>query len=575
MAMVTAMVMAMGIDRDGAPQRRAHQRFGTIVPRLTAVAKRWQPGRAAAAATSIALSLAVPSADAQTYGQGQTLGQTLGQAQFQTDAQTPTQGRGGTVFGASVGVTETLTNNVNLSPSSTAQSDWVSEITPSVSIDYRSAHSSLRGFISTPIVLYARTGSENNTIYANGDITGTFEALDRFFFIEAEASASQQFFTPFGATPVGLSNATNNRYTSVSYRISPYIQGVTGRNISYLLRLNAVWGNLNGAPIDVSNSNYTEWIGNLASPVAPWGWAADFNRIDVKFNNQRPQITQLVRLRLIDQLDPQLRMSVSIGYEDNQYPLSDYRDTIYGIGGEWRPTDRTSLVAGWEHRFFGASYLFTFDHRMPQSVLNVNFSRNITSYTQQLGALPAGGNVSGLLNDLLTTRIPDPTQRQTAVNQLISERGLPQVLGSPVNLYTQQILLQENASVSIGLLGVKSAIFLTAFNQRNEPISGSGNVLPPLLSFGNNNTQRGAGITWSYGLTPYTSLVTSAGIGKTVSNSGPAVSTEDLFVRVGMNWKVSPLTTVTAGARYQAQNADVQGDYNEAAVFAGFAYTFR
>src|SRR5262249_21584501 len=148
-----------------------------------------------------------------------------------------------------------------------------------------------------------------------------------------------------------------------------------------------------------------------------------------RFTDQKPQITQLARFRGIYEYGPQLEVSGSIGYEDNSYPLTDYRDVIYGIQTHYRPTERTNLIAGWEHRFFGASYLFTLDHRMPLSVWNFNFYRNITTYTQQLAALPAGGgNVPALLNDILQTRIPDPTQRQTAVDQLIAQQGLPQTV---------------------------------------------------------------------------------------------------------------------------------------------------
>ena len=93
--------------------------------------------------------------------------------------------------------------------------------------------------------------------------------------------------------------------------------------------------------------------------------------------------------------------------------FQSYRGYIYGVGIEWRPTERTNVVANWEHRFFGASYLFSFDHRTPLSVWSVSASRNITSYPQQLASLPAG-NVQGILNQLFLSRIPDPTLRQNA-----------------------------------------------------------------------------------------------------------------------------------------------------------------
>jgi uncharacterized protein (PEP-CTERM system associated) len=474
----------------------------------------------------------------------------------------------------SLGITETYTTNVNFTPSN-AKSDWVSEITPKVTIDYKGAHSSLTGFLAAPILLYARTGSENNTVYAQGDLLGTWEAIDKFFFVEAEASASQQYFNPFGTTPVGLTNASNNRYTSYSYRVSPYVQGVTNSNISYLLRFNAVWGNLSSTPISASNSYYTEWVAHLQSPVAPWGWAADFDRTDVNFTDQSPQTTQIERARTMYQFNPQLQLSASVGYEQNHFPFSDYNDFIYGVQATYKPTERTNAVAGWEHRFFGASYLFTLDHRMPLSVYSVNVFRNTTTYTQQLASLPGGANVPALLNDIFSTRIPDPTQRQTAVNQLIANQGLPQTLGGPVNLYTQQIILQESASVAVGLLGANNSVFLNAFYLRQEPISGSGNPLPPILAFGNNNTQRGVGLSWSHPVSTASTFVASASANRTTSNSGPSITTNDFWVRAGVNWNVSPYTSVQFGGRYQLQRSDFQGNANEVAVFAGFVYQFH
>jgi hypothetical protein len=81
-------------------------------------------------------------------------------------------------------------------------------------------------------------------------------------------------------------------------------------------------------------------------------------------------------------------------------------------------------------------------------------SRNINeTYNAAARRVSAGGNVSKLLNDVLTTRIPDPAQRQAAVNQLIASQGLPQVLDAPVNLYTQQSLLLARRRRIGGLFG--------------------------------------------------------------------------------------------------------------------------
>lgn len=125
----------------------------------------------------------------------------------------------------SVTVQETLTNNVNLEPSPNARADLITEITPSVSISETGARTRLSGSVSLPTVLYARTGSQNNSVYGQANLTGNVEAVEKFFFIDGAVSVSQQYFSPFGAQPVGLANATQNRYTAQSYSVSPYIQG--------------------------------------------------------------------------------------------------------------------------------------------------------------------------------------------------------------------------------------------------------------------------------------------------------------------------------------------------------------
>ena len=119
-------------------------------------------------------------------------------------------------FTPSVALQETLTSNVNLSPD--AQSDLVTQLTPQLAISEKGARTSLRGVISVPILLYVRTGAENNTVYPQVNLLGTVEGIERFFFLEGAVNVSQQFFTPFGAQSQSLANATENRDTQLASR---------------------------------------------------------------------------------------------------------------------------------------------------------------------------------------------------------------------------------------------------------------------------------------------------------------------------------------------------------------------
>lgn len=537
---------------------------------------KWRNENVLDVALLVALSLVCGSAGAQEQG-GEpyvNMQQTPPAAPASSTASDSPAVVRGWRFGPYLNVRETLTNNVGLAPSGSAKSDLVSEITPGIRIDGKGGRTSLNGFIALPSLVYASSGSENNQVYPSANILGDVEAIDKFFYVEAAASATPQFFSPFGAQPGNLSNVTQNRYTSTSYSVSPYVQGTSFGNITYLLRNNNTWTNQNDTPVQTNNSYMNQWLGNVSSPVAPLGWAVDVDRTDVRFKSQDPQLTQLARARLEYKVIPPVQVMISGGYEDNQYSVTDYKGAIYGAGLQWKPTQRTSLEGKWEHRFFGSSYLFTLDHRTPLSVWNVRVSRNITSYPELVVSLPGGGNVQGLLNEAFSSTIRDPTQRQAAVDRFIRDRNLPAVLSNPVNQYTQQITLVDYQSATFGLLAVRNTIFFTVYNSKSVPILGSGTSLLTELT-SNDNTQRGGSVTWTHKLTPLTNLNATAQTSKTFTNGAQTDKATQSDFRLTLNSPLTARTSVYGGARYQVYRFDGTSDYNETAVFAGLNYVFR
>ena len=477
----------------------------------------------------------------------------------------------------SLATTLTATNNVDLAPSSSRQADLVAEISPSIQVNGTGARANIAGQVSVPVVLYARTGSENNKVYPSGRLLGNLELIDQFFFVEGEVSVTQQFFDPFGSQPPDLANATDNRYRTSAYRVSAWVQGTTpGYNVAYKLRNNNVWTNLSGAPIATDNAHYIQWLADASNAnPAKFGWSAHGESMEIRFNDQRPIEMRLVRLKPIYSPDPDLQLWLNAGYEDNQFTLTENDGPIYGAGFEWRPTPRTRVFGNYEHRFFGDSYQFTFDHRTALSIWNVSATRGITSYPQQIATIPAGVSVAGVFDGLFLSRFADPIERQRAVDEFISDRGLPSVLSSPVALYTQQILLQDVATATAGLIGARNSVVFTVFYVRSEPIAGSGNPLPPQYAAGNDNTQTGASAAWSLRVTPSVSLTAIVQGTHTESNDTQDWSTRQGSARFVVSSPLSARTTAFAGARYQVFRSDISPDYDEAAVFIGLNHMFR
>ena len=477
-------------------------------------------------------------------------------------------------WGSAVTARETVTNNVKLEPSDTRQSDWVTELTPSLHVTEKGARTSLDGTLSVPIIFYAREGG-NNTAYPTGDLRGDIRLLGDIFHVEGQATIAQQYFNPFGAQPLGFENVTQNRYRTSTYRVSPYFKGITPGRVSYELRNDNVWSDVSGAPVSTSNFRYTDVKATASATESVYGWQADANYTDTDYYNNTTTRTALARVIGVYVPDPQVRLSARLGYEDNHFPQEEVRNPIYGAGFDWRPTPRAKINGFWEHRYFGASYEFAAENRRSLSVWNVRLSRNVTTYPQTLASLPTGANVSALLNQVFLTAIPDPVERQQTIDQFILDRGLPPTLTSALNLYSQQILLQESQSATVGLLGVRNTVLLTIFNVRSEPIVASGNPLPPSLASATNNRQTGVSLLWSHKFTP--SLVFDATIERfrTVANAPLEGTTNQTAARVTMSAPLSPKTTVFAGGRYQTFSSDVASDYNEAAAFVGITYTFK
>ena len=470
---------------------------------------------------------------------------------------------------------ETLTNNVNLVSDESRRSDQVSQLTPSLRVTEKGARTSLVGFLSLPVLLYARTGKDNNNAYPSADLLGDLALVEKWLHIEGQITISQQYFNPFSGQPLGLDNATQNRYESDTYRVSPYAKGVTSNGVRYELRNNNVWTNVNNTPVAANDFRYTEFKGNAAHTETIVGWQADFDVNDVAVNDGNTFRTRLVRLQPLYNVDPQLRLVATVGYEENHFPSDDSSDVIYGGAFEWHPTPRTDVLGSLEHRFFGAGYQFSFDHRTPLTVWKVRISRTTTSFPQQLASLPAGGDVSAFLNNLFLATIPDAALRQQTVDQFIRDRGLPPVLTNALNLYSQQVFLQQSQTASVGLLGTRNTLVLTIFNVRSQPISASGNPLVTPIAFGDNSRQTGVKLLWSHKLTQ--SVVVDATVERlrTVANAPLEGKTNQTALRIAVSTPLTAKTTLFAGARYQTLSSDIATDYNETAAFIGVTHTFR
>ena len=480
-----------------------------------------------------------------------------------------------------IAVYEAYTDNANLAPTGQLSS-FITNVIPSLGVIGNGRRVQLNGSIAVQAQLY-RGEFDENQLYPRANLLGRVEAIEKFFYIEGSANVYQTYLSAFGPQPVGSIGQTNNRYTQQTYRVSPYISGRTIGEIGYLLRNDNVWTNLGNTPsgtsaLGLTGGYFDQWTGRLEGPVRTVSGTAEAFTTYTKFPDQPSVNTSLGRAILnYRPVLQELRLFVDGGYERNDYPLQQTQGAIYGGGLEWRPSPLTDLLGQWEHRFFGGSYLGTFTHRNLYSALGLGASRNVYTYPQELLSLPAGGNVASLLDAALTAKIPDPVQRAAAVQDFIRQAGLPDTLQNSLTFYTQQVQLITQENASFALIGLRSVLALNAYYRKTQVISGATGIpLPPIVGIinNNNNTQVGGAITYSYRLTPTTSVGATATYFWTQALP-PFVtkSTTDVF-QLFATTRIGPRTDGLAGMSYTKFDSGAASNYNAATVFVGVAYRF-
>jgi uncharacterized protein (PEP-CTERM system associated) len=461
---------------------------------------------------------------------------------------------------------------------------FATSLSASLGIRGEGARLKLNGILGATEVFYVGQ-SQNNSFSPNVSLTANLEAIEKFFYIDAAASAATSFVSPFGPQPSNLTIPTNNRYIAEAYRVSPYIKGVIAPNISYSLRDDNTWtrsSTFGDSSLKAPGTYGNNLSGQLNSAAGPWGWSLDYSR-QYYDNGITGGASTLQTAHAIGsyQIDPQLSVSLRGGYERDKFSMAPTEQgIIYGGGMSWRPTERTSFDGFWEHHFYGSSYSAQLSHRLPNIALSASASRGLNSYPQFAFQIPGSVTVAQFLDAAFTTRIPDPVARAQAVAQFLAQTGLPPILLSPLNFYTAQTSLQQSANLSAVWVGVLNSIGFTVFRTKTETIAGTLAGLPDVFQVAANSTQTGCGANYSHRLTGFTNLVANATYSRTTPNSSEDSAnnarTNNFNALIGLSTQFTPKTSGSVGLSYFVSDSPGSGTANTSAVsvYASISHTF-
>lgn len=473
----------------------------------------------------------------------------------------------------SLNLNETYSDNIKLATSGSEQSDWVTQINPGIAIAGTGSRLKANASYTMQNLVYAEKSGQDTTrhqlsAYANAEL------VENLFFLDGQASISQQNTSIFGSQATDNVNAAGNRTEVKNYSVSPFLRNNFGKFASSEIRYTHGEVNTGTGGLSDSQTDNVKLNVNSGSAFKTLGWGLNYNN-NKTVNNDSESLTGNLRYLIT----PRFSLTATGGYEKNNYiSVGNKTDgSSWTAGFSWAPSSRTSIDASTGQRFFGKTYAVNANHHTRKTAWTLGYSEDITT-TQSQFQIPVTIDTASFFDQLLIATIPDPVARQQRVDRLMSIYGFPTTFPEPVNFLTNRVFLQKRLQASVAVTGAKNTLLLSLFNSiREAQVASSYDSI--LLGSGNQalndkTKQVGGNAAWNWRLNSRTSANFSAGYTR---NSSPSLGRTDnnKNFQVGMTRQFQPKLSGTVSLRRNQQSSNqVGGGYQENSITASLSLKF-
>ena len=330
--------------------------------------------------------------------------------------------------------------------------------------------------------MYAKNSDENGFSHALRS-SGLLDVWNRNLFVEAQASISEQDISTFGPTGASSTNLSGNQTEVRTAAISPYWISRLGTFANLQARYRWNRAETSGST-DVSDTESQAINLAVSSGVQfnDLGWSLAYSKQNIDSiggefeQRQLESVTAAASYRLL----PTLSGLVTVGKDDNTYgdARGDTGGSFYSVGFEWVPSSRTSVHAEWGRRYFGDTANVNMSHRTRLTSWTLTYTEQVIA-DAGLFSLPTNLDTAANLDQLFLGSIPDPIERQQAVQAFIVANGLPAFLPSSVDIVTDQVTLSKRLQGTFGIRGVRGNLLASVFRDdrhnesENQPANGT------------------------------------------------------------------------------------------------------
>lgn len=468
-------------------------------------------------------------------------------------------------------LTETISDNAGLRRDGNGKSDWITQLSPGVSIDARGARVTGQLSLSANANHYSNgTLADSTNLALNG--RGKITAWENRLYVDLTGSVSRMVDSAFGARPADSVTGANQTQVSV-FNVSPYFTTRFSNTGSLQLRYSL--GMSDAGSSAMARSTYQTWSLNASDPrmTGMLGWG--FSLLDQTTDNSassRQLKQQTARFTGMAQAMPDLMLRAIVGAESNNYRATNRSSSIYGLGADWTPTPRTRVTATLEDRFFGTGYTVSADHRSSQMTYRIGYSKDAsTTSSTMLGAL----SLYDLLMLQYTSRYPDFAERDAYVRQLVASQapGLGNVVVGAQTVLTNSTFLDKRLQLGATYAGPRDTLGLVVFQSERDSLVERDYAFSNDLQTGSQLRTMGASFTFSHQVTGLTNVYASFTSTRSRNEGAVNQSANSRLLSAGVTSRLTQKATGSLNARRNEGSA-ITGDYSENAVIGSLAIQF-
>lgn len=495
---------------------------------------------------------------------------------------------GGAVFAQSIQVTPSIAATLSHSDNplfvaeEQARGDTQLSISPRLSIRRTGPRLRLTGEAGLDATSHTNSDLRNRV---TPTVSGTLNAeiIDNWFFLDSSVRVSSIEVDPFAPRAEASSDRNSRRVMTGTF--SPYIDYRLGSNFAVRARSDMTGTRIGTADDDSSTEPSRTLLSARNTLVVerlprPLGATLEATSENSRYTNEAEPLLRddSVRASVSYSLAGDTTVSIVAGRERSRFTGNqESTDSIRGLRFAWRPNERTRLDADVERRFFGNGYSLQVSHRMPWLTSSLSLRRAPVSNPFSLQFGGGGATLGSFLDSILTTRYPDPAERNRIVADILASRGLPASLSSPIGIVSRYAQLENGGTLSFVLLGARNTFTMSVYGTTQRRLQREDDPLTAGSGADSDSRQYGGSLGFNRRLSPQWTLDLQTEWSRVEALAARAGDeTTQRRVRSAVTYAVSPRTDANAGLSFRSIGSTLSttSTTREASGFVGILHRF-